>query len=283
MPKGITQEQVNKVADALVAAGENPTVEKIRAQLGTGSPNTVVRMLDAWRSTLAQRMHDVLTLPEVPSEIGQAFVGLWRLALTHANTLATEALAHEQNALFAAQTSLAQERKVWEIALSEAQSNIADCTARLANVDVQLTERQALVDQLEAQRLDLLQQRDRLQYQLEQERSELDGLRAERSAAQEHVRVVEDRAHQEVDHARQETRALQQRLEREQREYGKHAAQLTAQQEKLRNTLRTTEQAAAHQAGRLVALEIALKQSRSTPQRLPKRSTAKKAVSRKKK
>ena len=56
MPKGITQEQVNAAADTLVAAGDKPTVEKIRQALGTGSPNTVTRMLDVWRSTLAQRL-----------------------------------------------------------------------------------------------------------------------------------------------------------------------------------------------------------------------------------
>jgi len=39
MPKGITQEQVIAAADALVAAGEQTTFEKIRAQLGAGSPN----------------------------------------------------------------------------------------------------------------------------------------------------------------------------------------------------------------------------------------------------
>ena len=44
MPRGITQDQVNAAADALLGAGENPTVEKVRAALGTGSPNTVTRI-----------------------------------------------------------------------------------------------------------------------------------------------------------------------------------------------------------------------------------------------
>ena len=39
MPKGITQEQVIVAADALVAAGEQPAFDKIRVQLGAGSPN----------------------------------------------------------------------------------------------------------------------------------------------------------------------------------------------------------------------------------------------------
>ena len=54
MPKGITQAQVDDAADALLAAGENPTVEKVRAALGTGSPNTVTRMLDTWRNQIGR-------------------------------------------------------------------------------------------------------------------------------------------------------------------------------------------------------------------------------------
>lgn len=123
MPKGITQEQVNEAADALVTAGDKPTVEKIREALGTGSPNTVTRMLEVWRGTLARRLKDVIRLPDIPPEAGQAFVEVWHLALVHAETLARAALEQEQNALFAAQTSLTQERKLWEIAIAEARAN----------------------------------------------------------------------------------------------------------------------------------------------------------------
>ena len=42
MARGITEEDVHSAADALVCAGERPTVERIRAHLGTGSPNTVI-------------------------------------------------------------------------------------------------------------------------------------------------------------------------------------------------------------------------------------------------
>lgn len=36
MTNGITQDQVNAAADAVVVVGDKPTVERIRAQLGTG-------------------------------------------------------------------------------------------------------------------------------------------------------------------------------------------------------------------------------------------------------
>jgi chromosome segregation ATPase len=264
MRKGITQEQVNAAADTLVAAGDKPTVEKIRQTLGTGSPNTVTRMLDVWRGSLAQRLQEVIKLPDVPAEAGQAFAEVWRLAVTHAEAIARTALTEEQNALFAAQTDLTQERKVWEIALTEAQANVAKNTAKLAQADVQLRERQTLVEQLEAQRLDLMQQRDRLQVQLGEQRVELDDLRIERHAEQEHIRSVEDRSHQQVDQARQEIKSLQQQLERERREHGKATAQLIAQLENLRNAARTAEQAAAHQAGQVAALEATLNQWRNT-------------------
>ena len=263
MRKGITQEQVNAAADALVAAGDKPTVEKIRQALGTGSPNTVIRMLDAWRGSLARRLQEVIKLPDVPPEAGQAFAEVWRLAVKHAETLAREVLTEERNALFAAQTDLTQERKLWEIALTEAQTNVAENAARLAQAEAQLRERQVLVDQLETQRIDLLQQRDRLQQQLEQQHVELDALRAERVAAQEHIRAVEDRAHQQVDQMRQEIKSLQQRLEREQREHSKLVTQLSAQQDEMRNLVRAAEQSVAHQAGRVAALEATLHQWRS--------------------
>lgn len=46
MARGITESDVHAAADQLVAAGERPTIERIRAHLGTGSPNTVLRWLE---------------------------------------------------------------------------------------------------------------------------------------------------------------------------------------------------------------------------------------------
>jgi hypothetical protein len=62
----ISQEQVSAAAAALVAVGGRPIVEKVRTALGTGSPNTVTRMLDTWRSGLAECLQNVLQLPELP-------------------------------------------------------------------------------------------------------------------------------------------------------------------------------------------------------------------------
>lgn len=222
MAKGITQDQVSSAADALVAAGEKPTVERVRTQLGTGSPNTVMRMLDIWRVALAERMQDILKLPEVPTEVGQAFVELWRLAVTHADSLARTALTQEQNALLAAQTSLLQERKVWEIALVEAQTLTQSAVKSREVADTRLADVQRLVDQQAGQLVELTQQRDGLKQRVDQlvesYETHKNAVATEREDQAAHIRAVEDRAHAEIDRSRTETKTLQARLDRAERE-----------------------------------------------------------------
>ena len=53
--RGVTAADVERAADALFRVGERPTIEKVRAKLGTGSPNTINPLLDAWWKRLASR------------------------------------------------------------------------------------------------------------------------------------------------------------------------------------------------------------------------------------
>lgn len=48
MARGVTQEDVNEAIEVLLRKGERPTIERVRATLGTGSPNTLTRLLDVW-------------------------------------------------------------------------------------------------------------------------------------------------------------------------------------------------------------------------------------------
>jgi hypothetical protein len=52
-PHGISQSDVSHAADSLLRLGERPTIEKVRAKIGKGSPNTINPMLDAWWKTLS--------------------------------------------------------------------------------------------------------------------------------------------------------------------------------------------------------------------------------------
>lgn len=272
MPRGITQEQVNAAADAILGTGENPTVEKVRAELGTGSPNTITRMLDAWRSQLGGRLLQLSALPGVPASVGQVMMELWRLATEHADHAIGGRFANERAQIDKAQAELVRERESWETRLQEAEIGIAQARAArdlaehaCATLDGQLQDSHAL-------RADLVQQRDRLQSLVDQQQVDIHALRTgytalevafqkERDRLAEHVRSLENRAHQEIDRARQEVKATQQHLERTQRDHQQLLTETGRQRDFLHAELRRAEQEAAKQAGRAAALEIALAQA----------------------
>jgi len=255
MAKGITQEQVNAAADALVTAGERPTVEKIRAQLGTGSPNTVLRMLETWRGALAERLHQVLSLPDVPAEVGQAFTECWRLAMAHANSAAQSSLAQEQYALLAAQTSLTQERKIYENAVAAAQEMAKSADQARDIAETRLTDLQCLVEQQASQLAELMEQRDGLQQRTHQLADSLEthknAVATEREAQAAHIRAIEDRAHAEIDRAREETKSLQAALRQKDRE----ATNVAARLESALASARGAENLATEYGARAKALE----------------------------
>jgi len=269
MPRGITQNQVNAAADTILGAGENPTVEKVRAALGTGSPNTVTRMLDTWRSDLAERLRKALQLPHLPPEVGQAMTTLWQLAVAHADRLLQARMTEDQAALAANEARLNDERARWTATLAEAEAAVAQARTRqeqaehaCANLDSQLRDSHTL-------RVDLVQQRDRLQAVVDRQSGELEDLQAERTvrlaaAEQErertaaHIRVIEDRAHQEVDRARQETKQWQQRHEAAERSHRESLQALEARYDASQKKSQHAEKEVARLLGQVAALETSL-------------------------
>lgn len=285
MPRGITQDQVNAAADAILGAGENPTVEKVRAALGTGSPNTVTRMLDAWRSQLGERLRQLSALPDVPAPVGQAMMALWQLAADHASQSIAGRFAEERAALETARNAQAIERQDWTTRLEAAETDRARALAAkdlaehaCATLDAQLQDSHAL-------RADLAQQRDRLQAQCDQLSTEVQGLRAhlaehqqaaaeERARQEAYVRNLEDRAHQEVDRLRQDAKQWQQRLEIAERSHRDAETTLRNELGAARDQLRSSEKEIARFAGQIAGLEKALtKRAQPKPAKRTPRST----------
>lgn len=272
MARGITQDQVNAAADAILAAGENPTVEKVRVELGTGSPNTITRMLDAWRSQLGERLRQLSALPDVPSSVGQAMIELWRLASEHAERVLESRFASERATLDAARAQLVRERETWEIRLQDAETRAAQAQAArdlaehaCATLDGQMQDSHAL-------RADLVLQRDRLQDQCDQQSGQIQALRAqlddiqaalrtERERQETHMRAVEDRAHQEVDRARQEVKQWQQRHEAVERVHRDAVSVMQTRYDSTRDEVRRLEQEVARQMGQVNGLEKALSEA----------------------
>lgn len=215
MARGITENDVHEAADALVAACERPTVERIRAYLGTGSPNTVTRWLDTWWGRLGNRLASqraTLALPDAPSEVVSLASRWWELALSVATNNAESVVAAETAHLDALRDQLAAQAELDRVGRETAMRQVhargeqlAAWEQRAADWDVERTrmrsetERLAAVAALDREALDAL----RTTHATAQQHAE-----AERAAAAHHVRVVEDRAHQAVDVARQEAKAL---------------------------------------------------------------------------
>lgn len=269
MPRGITQGQVNAAADAILGAGENPTVEKVRAKLGTGSPNTVTRMLEVWRGHLGERLRELSALPDLPAPVGQAMMTLWQLATEHAHQAIARRFAEERAGLEAARSALATERQDWAARLKAAETEQARTHAAkdlaehaCATLDAQLQDSHAL-------RADLAQQRDRLQVRCDQLSTELQGLRAqwavqqqaataERISQETHVRNLEDRAHQEVDRARQEAKQWRLRHEAAEQSHREALLALEARCETSQKQSQQAEKEVARLSGQVAALETSL-------------------------
>ncbi len=142
---------VHTAADELVAKGERPTVERIRAHLGTGSPNTVTRWLETWWNRLGARA------PAVLVELAGQW---WELALKHAQEAARRELASSERALAAERDALEASSRLAaeELAQMRAERDVAITGERIATT--QASELQHLVDQLQLQISELAEQRD---------------------------------------------------------------------------------------------------------------------------
>lgn len=224
MARGITETDVHTAADELVANGDRPTVERIRAHLGTGSPNTVTRWLDTWWKNLGIRLQpkrpDLKDAPTVLAELAGQW---WALALEHARESVLEELAYARQSLAAEYDELRVQQQSFadEGSALHAKATASAQSERLALT--QVAELRQLVDQLQSQLAESARQRASTDQRLEQVESarramegrlqELQELaRSERDSLIEHARSVENRAAREVDQARQQAKELQTRL-----------------------------------------------------------------------
>lgn len=131
--RGVQQEEVSEAADALLASGTRPTIERVRLHLGRGSPNTVAPMLETWFAGLGKRLGVAANdggEGHMPAAAAQAFAKLWEAALL---------LAGKQ-----AETNLAQERQ----ALSISKMALTEREANLAQREQSLTLRLEMANQL---------------------------------------------------------------------------------------------------------------------------------------
>ena len=184
--RGVQQDEVWTAADALIAEGLRPTIERVRQRLGRGSPNTVSPMLEAWFGTLGKRLgvsEPQSDLKGIPPVVMQGISKLWEVALHEAHEEADQKVAMVNEALALERTEL-DERDV-----------------KLAQRDLVLNEReQASNEALELanrQFSELSTRFTELQNQLQQRESELLELRTEHASLQS-SRQSDSRKHEET-------------------------------------------------------------------------------------
>lgn len=213
--RGVQQEEVWAAADALIAAGERPTIERVRLKIGRGSPNTVSPMLEAWFATLAPRLGVAAPGTQAaeegaPKELRQALDSVWAAAVVAARGEAEKALAPERYRLGqegleleVAREELAQreaalsERSVaLEHALELAKSQLRDQAALLTKAGHDL-------DQARSSLATLVQERDAGRRQFDEQ---LRDLAEERQRMEQRASANEKRLLEEVDRARQEAK-----------------------------------------------------------------------------
>ena len=218
-PRGIQEADVWAAADALLAEGHKPTIEKVRLHMGRGSPNTVAPMLEAWFSTLGARLglnqHTQDLRNSVPTGVLEAAQGLWSAALQHAQQAADLALADRETELQQSQAQLQaqearlaqreeglqQQKEAMDAALKLAHAQREDLSRRLDEMQQQLQERHALVERLRQENADQRKHQEALR---EQHAQELQVASQERQRLAEQFAGNERRMLADLDRSRQE-------------------------------------------------------------------------------
>ncbi|MGY4516316.1 DNA-binding protein [Lysobacter sp. HA18] len=225
---GLTQDDVFEVCDALLRVGERPTQQNVRARLGTGSMSTIQRSIDVWWAGLASRLETAAVAsrqPEVPGFVQDAAERIWRGALQAAAEAAEAEIAQRRATLNADRDAFAAERTALDAELASARAaraqadqGRANAEARSVGLELALTTAgERLADAIARLEATTSAQAD-LQNALSTARAQTETTRAEWAAhdaeAQAHIRALEDRAHAEVDRARQAQKAAEDALRR---------------------------------------------------------------------
>jgi hypothetical protein len=220
--RGVQQEEVWAAADALIAAGERPTIERVRLKIGRGSPNTVSPMLESWFATLAPRLGVAASGAQpaeegAPKELRQALDNIWAAAVANARDKADKALAPEHDKLaqqalelevsrqevMQQETALAGRGVALQYAMELAQSQLRDQAILFEKAGRELeSARSSLAT--------LVQERDADRRQFDEQLLTLSG---ERQRIEQRASANEKRLLEEVDRARQETKQLSRVLE----------------------------------------------------------------------
>lgn len=219
MAVGVPENEVFAAADAVLSRGERPTVERVRSELGRGSPARVAGLLDQWWGRLAARLSGETRLPDLPAELAKALTEVWQQAVRLGQGVAEQSLQEQRQVLaneraqMAASVDLARREAASDRRrATEAIAAQQEAERRLVDLERLLEQHFQRIEDLTIQRDDLKQEhataRARIQELERQLVTDRDFAEQGRIAQEEYVRGAEERAHREVDRAREETKGI---------------------------------------------------------------------------
>ncbi|MGJ7541467.1 DNA-binding protein [Variovorax sp. LT1R16] len=274
--RGVQQADVWAAADALIAAGDRPTIERVRQKIGSGSPNTVSPMLDAWYRTLPARLGVAAMVDSaagvggsrLPPEVADAARRLWELACRDASALSSQAneaqraaLDRREDALTAAEAEFQRREQTFASTKASLEESVLRGNDTITGLQRQLDAAQQRQDAME-------RQVEQLREALAASQRRQEALRAEQAAAlarkdatmaetQQRHDAAEHRALREIDRAREETRQAVARAARDAVRAAEAQATLGQARDRAVEALHAKEQAAATARQQAAALSTA--------------------------
>jgi hypothetical protein len=171
---GVTFGDVSQAADALFRARERPIVEKIRAKIGGGSPNTIGPLLDQWWATAAERLEaGPAAFHRLPESVAHICEALWLQALEEGRRHAAREHQSAGRKLVADQQQVELRSHVLTLREGELESRLRDRERDKAALEEQLKALTPLLRQEQATREAQTRRITDLEAQLEAHRRRL--------------------------------------------------------------------------------------------------------------
>ena len=120
---GITYYDVSKAAEAIKIQNQEPTVDRVREHLGTGSKSTIAPLLKRWRSDNGE----VVDVSGLPNDLVEVVKALHE----RVQQMADQRIAQSRDEFKASNDQLRKE-------LTEARNSIAQLTDRQQDLNAQL-------------------------------------------------------------------------------------------------------------------------------------------------
>jgi len=232
MARGITDQDVFDAADRLLGRGERPTIERVRQEIGRGSPNTVNPLLDRWWMNLSKRVSGA-PADSLPAPIRLATEALYREVLRQAERMAGESVSalkdqvEQDRAAVSAATEHLQAERTGVQALGDAvRQELSELRVTNERLNNQIS---TLKAQLEVERRDAAQARLAAQLAEDERRRTAEASIAEVGRVRDQWQGNERHWLKEIENLREEVKRLRRDAVQELGRHQKRVSELQAE------------------------------------------------------